>query len=151
MTEDWLVCNWSAKCKMFITNKYYLNNDFSNCFVKVCGGGPRLALYHLRSLTMSKVLLEEDNYGVNSLMFHEDNVIVGVNGPFVYHCLFSGDVSVKMPTTPLRVYSMCVQKVDVNKVNSFAIELQHFPYLKNENCNSSCFVLVELAKTSIFA
>ena len=93
----------------------------------MCGGGPHLGLYHLRSLTMSKVLLEEDahgmhslscssrsrlvvhviiviilnittkiiefidlimNLGVNNVMFHEDNIIVGLDGPFVYHWYF---------------------------------------------------------------
>ena len=65
---------------------------------------------------MSRVLLEQDIYAINSVIFHEDSIIVGVNGPFVYHCLFSGDVTVKMPTTPLRVYNLCLQKKDKNKV-----------------------------------
>ncbi|XP_046633975.1 THO complex subunit 6 homolog [Daphnia pulicaria] len=82
----------------------------------VCGGGPHLGLYHLRSLTMSRVLLEEDVHGVNNVMFHEDNIIVGVDGPFVYQCLFSGDITVKMPTSPLRVYNICLQKKDANKL-----------------------------------
>lgn len=86
--------------------------------LQICGGGPHLALYHLRSLTMSKVLLEQDPYAVNNVVLHEDSIIVGVDGPFVYHCLFSGDVTVKMPTTPLRVYSICLQKKDANKVYS---------------------------------
>lgn len=38
------------------------------------------------------------------------SLIVGVDGPLVYHVLFSGDVTVKMPATPLRVYSLCLQK-----------------------------------------
>lgn len=76
----------------------------------VCGGGPHLGLYHLRSLTMSRVLLEEDAYGINCIDFHGDSLIVGVDGPLVYHVLFSGDVTVKMPATPLRVYSLCLQK-----------------------------------------
>jgi len=79
----------------------------------VCGGGPHLSLYHLRSLTMSRVLLGEDNvHGINCISFHEDSIIAGVSGPFVYHVLFSGDVTVKMPTTPLRVYNICLQKND---------------------------------------
>ncbi|KAK4004686.1 THO complex subunit 6 homolog [Daphnia magna] len=82
----------------------------------VCGGGPHLGLYHLRSLTMSKVLLEDDTHGVNNVLFHEDSIIVGVDGPFVYHCLFSGDITVKMPTSALRVYSVCLQKKDANKL-----------------------------------
>jgi len=83
----------------------------------VCGGGPHLALYHLRSLTMSRVLLEEDNvHGINCVSFHEDSIVAGVNGPFVYHVLFSGDVTVKMPTSPLRVYSLCLQTKDKKKL-----------------------------------
>lgn len=79
----------------------------------VCGGGPHLSLYHLRSLAMSRVLLQEDNvHGINCISFHEDSIVAGVNGPFVYHVLFSGDVTVKMPTSPLRVYSICLQKND---------------------------------------
>lgn len=65
---------------------------------------------------MSRVLLEHDAYAINNVLFHEDSIIVGVDGPFVYHCLFSGDVTIKMPTTPLRVYSLCLQKKDKNKV-----------------------------------
>jgi len=77
----------------------------------VCGGGPHLSLYHLRSLTMSRVLLEEDNvHGINCISFHEDSIVAGVNGAFVYHVLFSGDITVKMPTSPLRVYNICLQK-----------------------------------------
>ena len=75
-----------------------------------------MALYHLRSLTMSQILLEHDTHGINSVMFHEDSIVVGLDGPFVYHCLFSGDVTVKMPTTPLRVYTTCVQTQHKNKV-----------------------------------
>lgn len=82
----------------------------------VCGGGPHLALYHLRSLTMSKVLLDDDSHPINCVMFNEDSIIVGVDGPIVYHVLFSGDVTVKMPTTPLRIYSLCIQKKDLNKI-----------------------------------
>ena len=62
---------------------------------------------------MSRVLLGEDNvHGINCISFHEDSIIAGVSGPFVYHVLFSGDVTVKMPTTPLRVYNICLQKND---------------------------------------
>ena len=68
-------------------------------------------MYHLRSLTMSRVLLEEDNvHGINCISFHEDSIVAGVNGTFVYHVLFSGDITVKMPTSPLRVYNICLQK-----------------------------------------
>lgn len=28
------------------------------------------------------------NLGVNNVMFHEDNIIVGLDGPFVYHWYF---------------------------------------------------------------
>ena len=76
-----------------------------------------MALYHLQSLTMSRVLLETDNvYGINSVDFHEDSIVVGVDGPFVYHVLFSGDVTVKIPTGPLRVYSVSLQKKMEQKV-----------------------------------
>ena len=28
------------------------------------------------------------NLGVNKVMFHEDNIIIGLDGPFVYHWYF---------------------------------------------------------------
>ena len=81
-----------------------------------------MSLYHLRSLAMSRVLLQEDNvHGINCISFHEDSIVAGVNGPFVYHVLFSGDVTVKMPTSPLRVYSICLQKND-RKVTTYLLQ-----------------------------
>lgn len=91
--------------------------------MQVCGGGPHLGLYHLRSLTLSKVLLEDEPQGINYVGFHEDNIVTGIDGPFVYHCLFSGDVTIKMPTTPLRVYSVSFKKFDDSRVFWIAIFL----------------------------
>ena len=66
-------------------------------------------------MTLSQVLLEEDPNGINCVMFEDESIIVGMDTDCVYHLLFSGDITVQMPTSPLRVYSMAVQKTR-NKV-----------------------------------
>ena len=93
----------------------------------VCGGGPHLGLFHLRSMTMSQVLLADDPSGVNCVLFHEDSIIVATDGPFVYHTLFSGDVTSKTPTTPLRVYSLALQKGE-KKVTFRLINTKSFSF-----------------------
>ena len=118
MNDDWLVSFLYVWICRRIIGIWTHNNS---CF-QVCGGGPHLALYHLRSLTLSRVLLEEDPHAVNSVVFNDDSIVVGMNGPFVYHVLFSGDITCKTPTTPLRVYSLALQKGD-KKVHEIGLEI----------------------------
>lgn len=82
MNEDWLVMlSYFAIFKF--TSTAILN------FAQVCGGGPHLALYHLRSLTMSKVLLDDDSHPINCVMLNEDSIIVGVDGSIGTHFSFT--------------------------------------------------------------
>jgi len=44
-----------------------------SCCLQVCGGGPSLSLWHLRSLSLTTVF-ETPNAAVNFAMFHDDAV-----------------------------------------------------------------------------
>ncbi|XP_058876238.1 THO complex subunit 6 homolog [Acipenser ruthenus] len=70
----------------------------------LCGGGPSLSLWHLRSVTPTTV------YPVpgcqREACFHQDLVLSVGDGPFVSHCHLSGDVKARIPCTPPSLYSM---------------------------------------------
>lgn len=48
-------------------------DDKTDRFLKVCGGGPRLCLWHLRSMAPTTVF-DASNVPVNHALFHDDSV-----------------------------------------------------------------------------
>ncbi|XP_075217719.1 THO complex subunit 6 [Lycorma delicatula] len=75
----------------------------------VCGGGPCLSLWHLRSMEMlTKFSTTEDN-GINVCRFYDDRILAGGTSPYFYHLSVSGDVYVQLETSALTVYSVAFQ------------------------------------------
>ncbi|XP_072792525.1 THO complex subunit 6 isoform X2 [Taeniopygia guttata] len=72
----------------------------------VCGGGPALTLWHLRSGTPTTVfgLAQPQHHA----LFHQDLVLSGGVGPALHLLQLSGDVRGKVPVTPAALRSLCL-------------------------------------------
>ncbi|XP_023935069.1 THO complex subunit 6 [Bicyclus anynana] len=76
-----------------------LDNDWI-----VCGGGPRLSLWHLRSLDVVTVFDIPDK-GIHVSLFHDDCVFAGGVSKQLYQLSYAGDVRVELPVSATTVYS----------------------------------------------
>lgn len=82
----------------------------------VCGGGPALCLWHLRSLSPTTVFATP-NTGVNFAMFHDDAIISSGGEPFVSHWSVNGDKRAYVPCSPTSVYHVAINdKSDSHRV-----------------------------------
>lgn len=70
----------------------------------VCGGGPRLALWHLRSLDPVTTFDLPDR-GIHVAFFHDDCVFAGGATKHLYQLSYSGDIRVELPVSATTVYS----------------------------------------------
>ncbi|XP_022121989.2 THO complex subunit 6 [Pieris rapae] len=84
----------------------------------VCGGGPRLALWHLRSLDAVTVF-DIPDHGIHVASFLDDCVLAGGTAQHLYQLSYSGDVRVELPVSSTTVYSAIV-RTSPNKVISIA-------------------------------
>uniref|UniRef100_A0A3Q3WW59 Uncharacterized protein n=1 Tax=Mola mola TaxID=94237 RepID=A0A3Q3WW59_MOLML len=66
----------------------------------LCGGGPSLSLWHLRSLSPTSVFPLTGCQ--RQAAFHQDmlQILAVGEGPFVSHCLLGGEVKAQIPCTP---------------------------------------------------
>ncbi|XP_041859769.1 THO complex subunit 6 homolog [Melanotaenia boesemani] len=64
----------------------------------LCGGGPSLSLWHLRSLSPTSIFRLRGCQ--RQAAFHQDMILAAGEGPFVSHCLLGGDVKAQIPCTP---------------------------------------------------
>jgi len=85
----------------------------------VCGGGPSVCLWHLRSMSPTSVF-QIPNVAVNVAMFHDDTVITAGNESFVDHWTLNGDKRAHVPTTATNVFSVAINNCSDNKVLSCA-------------------------------
>ncbi|CAE1155247.1 THOC6 [Acanthosepion pharaonis] len=74
----------------------------------VCGGGPQLSLWHMRSLSAT-ITFETPNSCQKHALIHEDTVLSAGSEPYVFHWSLNGELKAQIPCTPTYVY-----KVDVN-------------------------------------
>ncbi|CAH0721969.1 unnamed protein product, partial [Brenthis ino] len=84
----------------------------------VCGGGPRLSLWHLRSLDAVTVF-DIPDHGIHVSFFHDDCVIAGGAAKHLYQLNYSGDVKVELPVSATTVYSVALRTTP-NKVLTIA-------------------------------
>ncbi|KOB74155.1 THO complex subunit 6-like protein, partial [Operophtera brumata] len=84
----------------------------------VCGGGPRLALYHLRSLDAVTVF-DLPDHGIHVSFFHEDCVFAAGASKHLYQLSYSGEVRVELPVSATTVYS-AILRTSPNKVLAIA-------------------------------
>jgi len=70
-----------------------------------CGGGPRLALWHLKSLAVAAPLPPAEQE-VKAVSFHDDVVMVGGRGRTLYQANYNGDVTAEVVVSSSVVYSI---------------------------------------------
>ncbi|XP_071848597.1 THO complex subunit 6 homolog [Apostichopus japonicus] len=71
----------------------------------VCGGGPSLALWHLRSLAPTTVF-DAPQCHAYSAHFNEDTVISAGSTPHVYHWNLSGSLKNQVPCSSTTIYNI---------------------------------------------
>ncbi|XP_056262292.1 THO complex subunit 6 homolog isoform X1 [Pseudoliparis swirei] len=64
----------------------------------LCGGGPSLSLWHLRSLSPTSVFPLKGVQRQTS--FYQDMILAVGEGPSVSHCLLGGEVKAQIPCSP---------------------------------------------------
>ncbi|XP_029462643.1 THO complex subunit 6 homolog [Rhinatrema bivittatum] len=70
----------------------------------LCGGGPALTLWHLRSMTPTTIFpLRECQQQV---MFYQDMILSAGQHPTINHCHICGDIKAQIPCTSHTIYSM---------------------------------------------
>ncbi|XP_069739077.1 THO complex subunit 6-like [Phaenicophaeus curvirostris] len=74
----------------------------------VCGGGPALTLWHLRSVTPTTVFpLPPCQHHV---LFHQDLVLAGGPGPNLHQLQLSGDLRARVPCSPPALRCLCLHQ-----------------------------------------
>lgn len=71
----------------------------------VCGGGPRLSMWHLRSLTATTIF-DTPRACQQCVTFYQESVISAGSEPFVNHWFVNGDQKAQVPCTPTSVFSV---------------------------------------------
>ncbi|XP_045491802.1 THO complex subunit 6 [Colias croceus] len=84
----------------------------------VCGGGPRLALWHLRSLD-AVTTFDIPDHGIHVASFHDDCVVAGGTAKHLYQLSYSGEIRVELPVSSTTVYS-AIMRSEPNKVLAIA-------------------------------
>ncbi|KAB5553556.1 hypothetical protein PHYPO_G00039990 [Pangasianodon hypophthalmus] len=65
---------------------------------RLCGGGPALSLWHLRSMSPTSIFSLSGCQ--REAVFHQDLIFAVGEGPYVSHCLLGGSVKAQIPCTP---------------------------------------------------
>ena len=79
----------------------------------ICGGGPMLSLWHLRSLSPStKFQVSTNNWTPNVSQFHGDYIIAGGNLPNIFVWEINGNLLSQIHTSPSNVYSISSLLID---------------------------------------
>ncbi|ESO95484.1 hypothetical protein LOTGIDRAFT_178363 [Lottia gigantea] len=86
----------------------------------ICGGGPRLSTWHMRSLSPTAIF-DTPASCQNFVMYHEETVISGGSKPLVNHWFVNGDIKSQVPCTPTSTYNISINTVsDSTRVLSVA-------------------------------
>uniref|UniRef100_A0A8C3XMI9 Uncharacterized protein n=1 Tax=Chelydra serpentina TaxID=8475 RepID=A0A8C3XMI9_CHESE len=75
---------------------------------QVCGGGPALTLWHLRSVTPTTVFPLP--HCQQHVMFYQDLILSAGHSPAINHLQISGEIRAQIPCTPRSVHSLCVNE-----------------------------------------
>ncbi|XP_053987438.1 THO complex subunit 6 homolog [Hylaeus anthracinus] len=84
----------------------------------LCGGGPNLSLWHMRTMEVATVFDLPDE-GIHVASIYEERVIAAGAASHVYHLTYQGGTLAKVPTSSNTVYSI-VYQVTPQKVLSVA-------------------------------
>uniref|UniRef100_A0A8C0HE94 THO complex subunit 6 n=1 Tax=Chelonoidis abingdonii TaxID=106734 RepID=A0A8C0HE94_CHEAB len=80
----------------------------TDCDWMVCGGGPALTLWHLRSVTPTTVFPLP--HCQQHVMFYQDLILSAGHSPAINHLQISGEVRAQIPCTPRSVHSLCINE-----------------------------------------
>ncbi|XP_011300335.1 THO complex subunit 6 homolog [Fopius arisanus] len=78
--------------------------DFTEDWL-VCGGGPHLSLWHLRTMEPATIF-ELPDQGIHVASIYEERIITGGAMPHVYHLSYQAETLAKVPTSSNTVYSI---------------------------------------------
>ncbi|KAM4628490.1 THO complex subunit 6 [Discoglossus pictus] len=81
----------------------------------VCGGGPMLTLWHLRSMTPTTIFpIQESQLQVK---FYQDMILCAGQAPHVNHCQINGEIRAQIPSSLRCMYSLSInEESQENKV-----------------------------------
>ncbi|XP_043469527.1 THO complex subunit 6 [Leptopilina heterotoma] len=83
--------------------------DFTEDWL-LCGGGPKLSLWHMRTMETATVFDLPDQ-GIHVANIYEERIITGGTMPHVYHLTYQGETLAKVPVSSNTVYSIVYQEV----------------------------------------
>lgn len=72
----------------------------------VCGGGPSLSVWHLRSMACTSVLKTASTQ--QAALFHDDIILSAGSEPNLFHWQLNGDPKAQVPCTPNSVFTIQV-------------------------------------------
>lgn len=75
----------------------------------VCGGGPRLSLWHYRFL-MNSIIFPIDDKGIHVAEIYNDKILAGGRSELFYQMSFTGNIISEIPVSAVTVYSAIYQK-----------------------------------------
>lgn len=75
----------------------------------LCGGGPRLSLWHYRFLTNSTVFPIDDK-GIHVAEIYQEKILAGGRSDLFYQMSFVGEIITEIPVSAVTVYSAIHQK-----------------------------------------
>lgn len=73
----------------------------------VCGGGPKLSLWYLRSMECTTIFSFPEKVHVSN--FNEDTILAGGEYNKFYHYNFNGDIKAEIPLSSTCTYSVVLQ------------------------------------------
>nr|XP_018911210.1 PREDICTED: THO complex subunit 6 [Bemisia tabaci] len=85
----------------------------------VCGGGPRLALWHVRTLSVGTIFKSVKDEGIHVSKFLEDKVLAAGASSSVFFLSYKDKIQAEIETSQITVYSVAYQ-LDPTKVMSIA-------------------------------
>ncbi|XP_032227078.1 THO complex subunit 6 homolog isoform X2 [Nematostella vectensis] len=80
----------------------------------VCGGGPSLSVWHLRSLSCTSVL-DTPASCQQSALFHDDKILSAGSEPTVFQWQVNGELKSQVPCTSASVFALRVNKTSPDK------------------------------------
>ncbi|XP_065346686.1 THO complex subunit 6 homolog [Cloeon dipterum] len=76
----------------------------------VCGGGPFLSLWHLRSMTLAETFTCMDDQGIYVADLHGDRIFAGGASHHLTHLSLTGGVLAEVPLSATCLYSLAYQE-----------------------------------------
>uniref|UniRef100_A0A1A8NA55 THO complex 6 homolog n=3 Tax=Nothobranchius TaxID=28779 RepID=A0A1A8NA55_9TELE len=95
----------------------------------VCGGGPSMSLWHLRSLSPTSVFPLSGCQ--RQAAFHQDMILAVGQGAFVSHCLLGGDVKAQIPCTPSSLNTLQLNNSSEHRVLTVGGSSSHIDVFTN--------------------